>query len=316
MTGKATLKKGEKTLGNIFKIIFNKVVAGFIYLISLLPFKLLYFISDILYFFLRFIFRYRRKVIFDNITFAFPEKSEIEIKAIIKKFYKHLADLIMEVIKLRNISEKELDKRLSYNSLELAEKYYRENKSIIVLAMHHNNWEWCSFMQTKVDHFLFMVYNPVRGSKSIENFMLRSRERWGGQCVPENKSARLVLDFHQRGKPSVLWLGADQTAPVTSKFWTLFLNREAPFFSGPEKIAVKTNQPVFFHHIRKVSRGHYESDFIPLVKNPAEVEPNEILLRYIRKMEEIIAKEPEYYLWSHRRWKHKRPEGTPLITSV
>lgn len=146
----------------------------------------------------------------------------------------------------------------------------------------------------------------------LENFILQSREKWGSKCVPVHKAGRTVLEFNRAGKPTLLGLAADQTPKATSKFWTVFLNREAPFFSGPEKIAKRTNQPVFFHQIRKISRGKYEMIFTPICENPKEIESKEILLDYIRKMEEIIREEPAYYLWSHRRWKHKRPKDIPL----
>ena len=146
----------------------------------------------------------------------------------------------------------------------------------------------------------------------MEKFLLHSREKWGGKCIPVNQSAKVMLRFHKENMPTALWLGADQTPPATSRFWTIFLNREAPFFEGPEKIAAKTNQPVFFQHVTKLGRGRYLARFVPLILNPGKVAKKKILLAYVQKMEEIIRQEPEYYLWSHRRWKHKRPEGIPL----
>jgi KDO2-lipid IV(A) lauroyltransferase len=180
--------------------------------------------------------------------------------------------------------------------------------------MHHNNWEWCSFIQNKIKHFGLMIYNPVRGNQSMEKFMLYSREKWGGKCIPVHHSGRATIAFHRKGIPTALWLGADQTPPRNSKFWTVFLNREAPFFSGPAKIPARTNQPVFFQQVTKIARGKYKVHLVPLFLNPKDVEPKEILLGYVRKMEEIIAKEPEHYLWSHRRWKHQRPDEIPLTT--
>jgi Kdo2-lipid IVA lauroyltransferase/acyltransferase len=314
MADKNSTKTKNKKNAGWLKTFLDALVTTFLYLISLLPFPILYFISDILYLLIRYVFRYRRKVIRENIIHAFPDKSEEEIKVIIRKFYIHLADLIMETIKLRTISTKQLDKRLSYKGLDLIDKYYAEKKSIIMLGMHHNNWEWISSMLKEISHRGIMIYNPVRGNKSIEKFLIRSRERWGGKCIPVDKALRFVLEFHRKGIPTGIWLGADQTAPATSGFWTYFLNREAPFFSGPEKIAAKTNQPVFFLQIHKTGRGYYEATFIPLIERPEEVKPKEILLTYIRKMEEIIRAEPEYYLWSHRRWKHKRPPEIKLTT--
>jgi len=183
---------------------------------------------------------------------------------------------------------------------------------VIIFALHHNNWEWCSSVQTKLSHLILMVYNPIRGNYAMEKFILHAREKWGGECVPVNKTARTVLQYNLKGKLTGLWLAADQSPPANSKFWTLFLNRETPFFSGPEKIAASTNQPIFMQHARKIKQGRYEVDYYVLYENPQEMDPKDILLGYIRKCKEIIKAEPEFYLWSHRRWKHKRPEGIEL----
>jgi Kdo2-lipid IVA lauroyltransferase/acyltransferase len=305
-------RRNKRYHENFWRKLFNNTITGLLTLISLLPFRVIYIISDFLCFFIQHIFKYRRKVILNNLHHAFPEKPEKEIKQLVRKFYCHFTDLMLETVKLHSISEKQMNKHITFKGLDLIENYYQQGKSIIILAMHHNNWEWCSFVQTKGKHLGLMLYNPVRGNQPMEKFLLHSREKWGGKCIPVHQSARVAMEFHRKKIPTGLWLGADQTPQKTSKFWTVFLNREAPFFSGPEKIAAKTNQPVFFQHVRKVGRGRYEANFTLLFKNPAEVEPKKILLGYIRKMEEIIHEEPEYYLWSHRRWKHQRPEGVPL----
>lgn len=304
----------ERFHEGFFKKTGNKILVGILRLISRLPFRILYLISDILYFFIRYIFRYRRQVVTNNLNYAFPEKTKAEKNKIRSHFYRHFTDLMLETIKLHSMSEQEMNDHLQFEGVEAFTKLYQQGKSFIILAMHHNNWEWCSFVQTKERNQGLMIYNPVRGNQAMEKFLVYSREKWGGKCIPVHLSARTTLEFHRKKIPTALWLGADQTPPATSKFWTIFLNREAPFFSGPEKIAAKTNQPVFFQHVKKISRGHYVARFIPLVENPSEVDPNEILLAYVRKMEEIIRQEPEYYLWSHRRWKHSRPEEIPLIS--
>jgi KDO2-lipid IV(A) lauroyltransferase len=302
----------DKTRTNLITHLTNKLLVEVLLLISYLPFRIIYFISDFLSFILSKVIKYRRKVILENLSYAFPEKSDSEIRSIMKKFYSHLSDLILETIKLHTISTKNLNKRITVHGLDEAENYYKQNKSLVVLGMHHNNWEWSGIIQKNAQHKVLVIYNPVRGNKTFEKFLIHSRERWGSSCVPVNKSARSIIEFQHKGIPAALWLLADQTSPANSKFWTIFLNREAPFFPGPEKIASKANLPILFQYIKKTGRGRYEFYFTTLIEKPAEAEPNEILLSYIRKMEEIIKKEPEYYLWSHRRWKHKRPDGIPL----
>ncbi len=312
MTSNQLENKDKRYHESLLKKTFNSVVVGILIFISFLPFWMIYGISDFFYIIIRFVIKYRKKVIYENLTFAFPEKGRVEIEKIASGFYKHFCDLFLETIKLYSLSEKQAFKRINYKGVEHLEACSAKGQSAIVLAMHHNNWEWCSSIQKLLSSHLLMIYNPIRGNHAFENFLLYAREKWGGTCIPVHKSARTVLDLNRQGKPTTLWLGADQTPPPESKFWTIFLNREAPFFSGPEKIAVHSNQPVFFHHIKKAGRGRYDVNFIPLIENPMEVEPKEIILGYVKKMEEIIRAEPEYYLWSHRRWKHKRPEGIPL----
>jgi KDO2-lipid IV(A) lauroyltransferase len=305
-------KVKDRNHENTFKRITNSVGVGLLIGLSYLPFWVLYGISDFFYLILRYLIRYREKVIIENLTHAFPEKTDAEIKNIKAEFYRHFCDLFIETIKAYSISEKELSERISFNELELFKGYFNEGRSLIFFGMHYNNWEWSSFTANKQEHDVKFVYNPIRGNQAFERFITHVRSRWGAQTIPVNRSSRVVLKFGKEERPEAIWLGADQSAIANSKFWTTFLNREAPFFSGPEKIAHISNQPVFLHVTRKVSRGKYVVDFIPLFDKPKEIEPNEILLTYVRKMEEVISEDPAYYLWSHRRWKHTRPEGIPL----
>ena len=281
--------------------------------ISKLPFWFIYGISDVMYFFLKNVVKYRQKVILENLSYAFPEKTEKEKQLILNKFYRHFCDFALESVKLHSVSSAQMDKRLLVRGMDRVYEYALEGKSIILLGFHYNNWEWCSSIQRNwQNERLVMIVNPMRGNQALDKFIAHSRERWGGLSIPVHKSARTAIEAVRRKEPIALWLAADQTPPANSLFWTPFLNREAPFFTGPDKIAMKTNQPVFFLHLKKLKRGHYEANFHELFPEPNKTAPNEIMLRYIQKMEEIIRETPEYYLWSHRRWKHKRPEGIEL----
>ena len=297
---------------NILKRLKNRFLAGLLIAVSYLPFGVLYRISDFLYFLLRFIVKYRFKVITENLKNAFPEKDDKEICEIRNKFYRHICDIIFESIKIYSISEKEMEQRLKITGTELANEFYDQKRSLIALAFHYNNWEWTSFVQGKLKHQILSVYNPVRGNNALEKILVHNREKWGSKCVPVHKTARTAMEYKAKDILTGLWLAADQTPPANSKFWTIFLNQETPFFSGPEKLAANGNLPVFFQHTKKVGRGKYVIEYSLLFDNPAEVEQKEILLAYIRKCEEIIREEPAYYLWSHRRWKHKRLEGIDL----
>jgi len=306
------VKKTKKHSEGLLKRIRNLIIGGFFIFISYLPFWILYGISDFFYLIIRFIVKYRFELITENLTFAFPDKSDEEIGKIRNKFYRHFCDTILEGVKMYSMSEKQMENHISFKGLELAEKYVKEKKSLIILASHHNNWEWCSYSQTKLKHLILMVYSPMRGNNLMEKFLLKSREKWGGECVPMNNTGRTLINYNLKGKLTGLWLAADQTALANSKFWGMFMNRAAPFYSGPAKIAIKTNQPVFFQYVKKVKRGKYIAEYTLLYEEPAKLEEKDILLGYVRRMEEVIRKEPEYYLWSHRRWKHIRPDDIPL----
>ncbi|MCD6354981.1 MAG: lysophospholipid acyltransferase family protein [Prolixibacteraceae bacterium] len=312
MADKELEKKDRRYHEGVLKKIVNNILVAFLFLLSLLPFWILFGISDLFYFIFRHLVKYRYKVIRENLTNAFPEKGEKEIQQITNKFYHHFCDLLAENIKLYSMSDRQARRRILIKETDALTPIFEQGKSVIVVGMHHNNWDWSSFFQTKLKHQVLIIYNPIRGNEAFEKFLLHSRQKWGSQCVAVHKSSRVVFNLNKMGKPTALALVADQTAPANSKLWTLFLNREAPFFSGPERIAIRTNQPIFFHRTRKIKRGFYQLELIPLFENPKEAGAEEIFLTYVRKMEEIIREEPEYYLWSHRRWKHKRPENIPL----
>jgi KDO2-lipid IV(A) lauroyltransferase len=312
MNRKELTKIDKRFHENTFKQIINHILVGLLIAVSWLPFWILYRLSDALYIIIRFVIKYRFKVITENLNYAFPEKTENEISEIRNKFYRHFCDLVFESVKLHSINEKEIAKRVITKGTEILNSFYDSGRSIIGLTIHHNNWEWSGIAQSKLKHLILPVYNPVRGNSALENFLVQNRERWGSKCIPVHKTLLYTAGYQSQGLLTGLYLIADQTPPANSKFWTFFLNREAPFFSGPEKIAAKYNQPVFFLHIKKTGRGKYSFELELLFENPKEVEQKEILLAYVRRAEEIIRQEPEYYLWSHRRWKHKRPEDIPL----
>jgi KDO2-lipid IV(A) lauroyltransferase len=277
-----------------------------------LPFWVIYRLADLFYVFLYYIYKYRRKVVHTNLTLSFPEKSPEEIKRITKKYYHHLSDVGLETIKFYGMTDKQIEDRLKLNNLDLYEEYGKQGKSIIVLAMHYNNWEWSHYMQKFIKAQLLVVYNPVKKNKKLERFILDTRERFGAITIPVNHAVRTALEYNGGERPGSLMLAADQTAPAYSQFWTTFLNHETAFFIVPAKIAIKTNQPIIMHHTRKLGRGRYEVFHTKLIENPADYTPEDIMIAYANRLEEIIRAEPEYWLWSHRRWKHKRPENIEL----
>jgi Kdo2-lipid IVA lauroyltransferase/acyltransferase len=281
--------------------------------ISYLPFWFLYRVSDILALVLQYIVGYRKNVIINNIRHSFPGKSDKEVKAIVKKFYRHFSDVTFETIKGYSMSLKAFRKRINFLGIDKMDELFQNGKSILLFGMHYNNWEWSGSAQPLLKHQYLVIYNPMRNNPLFERYLLKIRERWGAKTTPVHKSARTALGLQKMQKPIALALAADQRPPVITRYWTTFLNQEACFNTGPIKIAQVSNQPVFFHMTRKIKRGYYEVSFFPLIENPANMSAPDILLTYVHTMEKYIREAPEYYLWSHRRWKQKRPADCPLL---
>lgn len=279
--------------------------------IARLPFWFIYFISDVLYVFVYYLIGYRKKVVFRNLKNAFPEKNENEIQVIAKKFFHHFCDLTLETIKMSNLEKRDYEKRITIKNNDLINSYFDKGRSVIVLTMHFSNWEWSSCFPLHIKHRVLGVFKPLH-NQQFNIYLNETRAKMGAEMVADSRVLRRIAKAQKKSEMVFIWLAADQTPPATSKFWTIFMNQETPFFSGPEKIAARTNDPVFFHYNRKIKRGHYEINLVPLFDNPQEVESKEILLEYVRRMEALIKENPEYYLWSHRRWKHKRPADIPL----
>jgi len=266
-------------------------------------------ISDFSRFIAYYIVRYRRKTVAYNLKNSFPDKTPQELKRIEKAYYKHFSDLFLEIIYMLHASKRKADKICKFNNVDLIKKYFDEGKSVIVATGHYGNWEILSLIAYYVNHKVIGIYKPVR-NKRFEEFINNSRERFGAITVPMHDAFRTVLSYNQQGKLFFLGLIADQT-PARSevRYWTTFLNQDTPVFLGVEKIAIKTNQPVFFCNMRKVSRGKYVIDFELLCDKPQETKPYEITEMHVRALEKLINEAPENWLWSHRRWKFKRVDG-------
>jgi KDO2-lipid IV(A) lauroyltransferase len=285
------------------KFIFT-LVAFFLKIISLLPFWLLYLISDLLYFFLYYIFKYRRKVVQTNLANAFPEKSQVERKGIEKRFYSFLADMMLESIKSISISPKELKKRYKFENLEVITKYLENGRSVIAVSGHYGNWEWGPLsIPSEFKNDVLVVYKPLSDKKF--DFKINSiRSRFGAIMVSMKMTLRKVAEY--KNIPHVLVLVGDQTPTrEESQYFTTFLNQPTAVFLGIEKIAIKANNPIIYFTIKRIKRGYYKSVVKPLVEFPKNTKEYEITNAHTLELENLIREKPEYWLWSHRRWKFK-----------
>lgn len=283
----------------------------FLRLVAKLPFWVIYGLADVFYFVVYYVVGYRKYVVSDNLKHAFPEKSGPEIKSISKKYFRHFADLTLETVKMSGMSEKEFKKRVRVKNPEMVNKYCHLGKSVVVLTMHYNNWEWAVYISKSLEHKSVAVYKPLQ-NEQFDVFMNKTRTQFGTELIKNSNVLRRVLTAEQQNDPIFLWLAGDQTPPEFHNHWFRFFNRDALFYPGPAFISKRFGFPVFFQRNEKIGRGVYETTFELLVEKPGGFSETEIIKTYIGKMERIIREKPEYYLWSHKRWKHKRPENIEM----
>ncbi|MGN0002658.1 MAG: lysophospholipid acyltransferase family protein [Sphingobacterium composti] len=274
--------------------------------ISILPFSILYIISDVLFVLIYYVIGYRKKVVFKNLRNSFPEISEKEIEGIAKRFYKYFPDLIVEAIKMASITQQEVIERIELLNTDEIERHFLNGKGIICVTSHYSNWEWgihrLSFM---TDYPRLVIYKPLN-NKDFDQVYNGIRTRFGATMVPMKQILRHIVKL--RNSPYFSVFVADQT-PVyqESDYFLNFLNQETLVYTGPERIAKMTNNPVVFCEIiPKDKRGFYYAKFTTLVENPSAYEPYEITQIHNKYTEELIRKKPEYWLWTHNRWKRKR----------
>lgn len=275
--------------------------------ISLLPHALLYMFSDFLFLIVFHVLGYRKKVVMSNLKNSFPNKSEAELKVIMKGFYHHLNDLVVESLKGFSISEKELRKRVVVRNPELIDKFYDEGRSVLFVGGHYNNWEIIAQgVGLQVKHMPIGIYKPLH-DKFLDSKMKKSREKFRLlMCSMRATKDEFKKDF---GEPHGFIFGMDQSPSNPNKcYWMTFLNQDTPVFYGPEKYAKEYNQPVIYCANHKVKRGYYELEFVLITDDPASLPYGAITEIGNNKLEEDIIEKPEYWLWSHRRWKHQRPK--------
>jgi KDO2-lipid IV(A) lauroyltransferase len=291
------------------KWVFKIVVAPLLYCISYLPFFLLFILSSFFYFIVYYLIRYRRDVVMQNLRRSFPEKTDAEIRAIARKFYQNFCDVIFETIKLLTISKDTFKKRcaMTPHALSTFARYFANNQSIVGVMGHCGNWEWGAIShQLYFDRMITGVYHPL-SNKQFDGFMLKLRSRFGGDIVPMHALYKRLLFLREKGISTTIGLIADQTPPPESAYWTTFLNQDTPVFNGPEKLAKKFNYPVVYLAITKKRRGYYELDTEVICELPGEMAPGQISALHTAALERNIKKQPHTWLWSHKRWKHKKP---------
>lgn len=270
-------------------------------------------VSDILYFVVYHIVRYRRKVTRTNLTNAYPDRSQQERQRIEKAYYRHLADLLTEGIFNLYAHPRTLMRRYRFTNRQMVNAYYEKGQSVILMSAHYNNWEYMvSTLNFQLMHHGVGVGKPLN-DKAVAGYVTRRRSRYGTEIVDQSNVRDVMEYYHRYQVPTAYMMLSDQSPSNERKsYWTTFLHQETPFLYGAEYFARKYNMPVLYYEVNKTRRGHYEVTFSNLCDNPSEVPQYTITQEYIHRLNETIDKAPQYWLWSHRRWKRTRPADVPL----
>jgi len=280
------------------------LVYPFIYLLASLPFSILYKVSDFLYYLLR-LSGYRKKVVIQNLRNSFPEKSGNEIEQLCEAYFRYLCDLTLEVLKTIRMTEQEAKEHCVFHNTEWLDKLHAEKKSLLIVMGHYGNWEWAGpSFALNTAYQLIVIYRPL-SNIYFERMMSQTRTKFGTRITPAIQTLRDMVA--NRSQVTATAFIADQTATPENAYWTTFLNQDTAVFIGPEKLASKFNYPVVFMNLKRTRRGYYEVFPELLFLNPKDTKPNEISEAFTKRLEEEIIRDPAVWLWSHKRWKHKRP---------
>ena len=281
------------------------LVLPYIYLVSILPFRILYLLSDLVFLLIYHVFGYRKAVVTTNLERSFPEKSFDEICAIRRDFYKYFCDLSLETIKTLTISRSAVNAHFSYGDMSAFEHFHKQKQSVIIVMGHLGNWELSGayFSQLPL-HQLYVIYHPLR-NKYFDGLFYRMRTRHGTGLYPMKSAYRGMV--RDRKSLTATAFIADQTPSPKNAHWMTFLNQETAVFKGTETIARKLDYPVIYLSVVREKRGHYRLDGELLVEHPGELIDNELTELHTKRLERDIIDHPETWLWSHRRWKHRPP---------
>jgi KDO2-lipid IV(A) lauroyltransferase len=279
----------------------------FLYLVSYLPFRVLYLFSDLIYLLVYKVFGYRKEVVTTNLERSFPEKSSDEIDKIRREYYRYFCDLTLETIKTLSISPAALKRHFSCGDMSVFERYYKENKSVIVVMGHLGSWELggAYFSQLPL-HRLYVIYHPL-ANKYFDKLFYRMRTRSGTRLYAMKATFRGMIK--NRKEVTATAFIADQTPSPRNAYWMTFLNQDTAVFKGTESIATKLDYPVIYLSVIREKRGQYKLQSELLVEHPKKLSENEVTELHTKRLEQDIIKHTETWLWSHRRWKHKRPES-------
>jgi KDO2-lipid IV(A) lauroyltransferase len=284
---------------------------GLLWLITRLPLRYLYFLSGLFYPILYYLIPYRKKLVLRNLRNAFPEWDRKKRLLTARKFYRHFCDSFVEGIVTVFMTEGEIKKRYHFRNPEVCNELYSKGKSIALIMGHYGNWEWAALMPEYVNHKILAIYKPLH-NPYFDNLIKRNRERFGVETIAMEKIFKAMSRYIADGQPTLTMFLADQRPRWAQiQHWTTFLNQDTPVILGPEKMSKKLGLAVMFYKIIPVKRGYYEIEFVPMFDDPSATSTFEITERFHELLEETIRENPEYWLWTHNRWKHEKEKYVP-----
>jgi len=286
------------------------LVYPLLWIISILPFRLMYFLSDGFYILLYYIIGYRKKVVTNNLKLAFPEKTNQEISLIRKQFYHHLCDMMFEAIKSITISEAEMQKRYVFTNVEEIHKLEKENRSIVLFMGHYASWEWIFILQTHVNHKGYAVYKRL-SNKYFDALVKRIRAKYNSHLITTKETFSILIKAKENNELTFNGFVFDQSPKLNKAvYWQEFMGIEVPVHVGAEILAKRLDMVTLFLKVKKVKRGHYEATFLDINRNTKDYADFELTDLALKRVEEQINEAPEYYFWTHKRWKHRgqKPE--------
>ncbi|GAA0758005.1 lysophospholipid acyltransferase family protein [Psychroflexus lacisalsi] len=288
------------------QLLIYVIVYPFLWVISKLPFKLIYILSDAVYILVYNVFAYRKKVVVNNLKLAFPDYSKSQHEAIAKKFYKHLCDMIFEAIKSISISKEEAEKRFQLENLSIFSELEKKNKSAVLILGHYGNWEWIFILQTFINHKGYGIYKRLK-NKYFDRLVKRIRAKYDTYLITTKETVKVLNEVNAKGELTVSGFISDQSPKRDKAFhWQEFMGVEVPVYTGAEMMAKKLDHAVVFTKISKVKRGHYKCSFELITDQPKLIPDYKITDQFLTLLEKQIHEEPAYYLWTHKRWKHRK----------
>lgn len=292
-----------------------RILFSLLRLLSRLPLRVHYFLSDALLFPLAYhIIRYRRRLVAQQLADCFPEKSEAERRDIGRRFYHFLCDYVVETLKMQTMPHDEMKRRVEFIGItEMQETLKREGKPFGFFYLgHYGNWEWMASFPMWLDKVWqgAQIYHPLK-NKEVDKFFLDLREQFGGICIPMKQTLRQILTAHRDGKQEIIGFIADQSPKwQATHHWTNFLNHQTAFFTGAERMARQVDAALYYVRVTRPQRGHYRAELIPIAISADEMGEFEATDRYVELLESQIREVPELWLWTHNRWKRTYEEWT------